>query len=61
MEALAANNITALDFEISVLAIGRLRNQVVTRAAAYNGLPMTSTKPEGEGDPGDSGSSSNNI
>jgi hypothetical protein len=61
MEALAANNITALDFEISVLTIGRLRNQVVTRAAAYNGLPMTSTKPEGEGDPGDSGSSSNNM
>jgi hypothetical protein len=41
MEALAANNITALEYEISVLQIGRLRERVMAQAAAYTGVPMT--------------------
>lgn len=44
MEALAANNITALEYEISVLSIGRLREQVMGRAASYTGLALTSAK-----------------
>lgn len=53
MEALAANNITALEYEISVLSIGRLRDQVMARAASYTGVPMTASKndpviPKGE-------------
>lgn len=46
MEALAANNITALEYEISVLAIGRLREQVMGRAASYTGPSLTSAKAE---------------
>jgi hypothetical protein len=45
MEALAANNITALEYEISVLSIGRLREQVMGRAPSYTGLALRRPRP----------------
>jgi hypothetical protein len=62
MEALAANNITALDHEITVLQIARLREQVMRRAQAYTGVPMTKTDASGSNDSLiNSGGSANNI
>lgn len=61
MEALAANNITALEYEISVLTIARLREQVVRRAASYSGVPMTGTKPDSSGQSSPNGGGSANI
>ena len=46
MEALASNNITAAEHEITVLRIGRLRDQVMSRAALFVGQSLTAPKGE---------------
>jgi len=61
MEALAANNIMALEHEISVLKIGRIREHVMTRAASYTGIAMTAAKPDPDPISGEGSGSANNL
>lgn len=61
MEALAANNIMALEHEISVLKIGRIRDHVMTRAASYTGIAMTAVKSDSDPTSSESSGSANNL
>ena len=61
MEALAANNIMALEHEISVLKIARIREHVMTRAAAYTGIAMTAVKSESDQASSEVTGSANNL